>query len=114
MLEAATKRVCGEYVSSLVGAGIHPRTINKDVSALSSYWKWLLKKGYLEANVWEKQGVPKPKTPKSQQKRPFTDKEVQALFNASAEAFLQDSMMIAALSGMRTRSFWLSSKRGKR
>lgn len=101
VLEALKKRTAGEYVSSLSAKKINPVTINKDISALSSYWKWLIKKGYLEANVWERQSLPKPKKSKNKQKRPYTDLELLTLFAAPCPLYLKDAMTIAALSGMR-------------
>ena len=101
VLETFTKRVVGEYVSSLKGSKIHPRTINKDVSALSSYWNWLIKKGYLETNIWQRQSLPRPKTSKNKQKRPYTDIEILTLFAGPCPLYLKDAMTIAALSGMR-------------
>ena len=100
-VERVTRRLAGEYVSHKMAEGVHPKTLNKDVSALSTYWRWLEAKGYLDGNVWRGQGVSKKTLPKSQGKRPFHDDEVTTLLSADAPSYLRDAIRFAALSGMR-------------
>ena len=100
-IESVNKRFAGAYVSSLVAEKVHPKTINKDVSALSSYWRWLEKKDFASANVWSRQSVPKLRTPKGFQKRAYSDKELLILLLAPGPAFLKDAIFIACLSGLR-------------
>lgn len=104
-IEEVTRKVAGRYVSeALVGRKVHWKTANKDITALSGYWKWLLRRGYAEHNVWASQSLPKvkPKTEEQRPKRPFTDAEVLKLFRGIEPGFLRDAMLIAALSGLRT------------
>jgi integrase len=103
-LEDMSRKIAGRYVSeSLVAADKPPRTINKDISALSSYWKHLVKRGHVEVNVWESQSLPKQKAKREQDrpKRPYTDEEMRTLLNGGAGALLHDAIRIGALSGMR-------------
>jgi integrase len=97
--------VAGRCVSeAFVARGVHWKTANKDVSALSGYWKWLVKRGYLDVNVREKQSLPKvkPRREEERSKRPFTDAEVVTLFRGIGASLLRDAMLIAVLSGLRT------------
>ena len=100
-VELVTRRVAGGFVQSLVEEQTHPRTINKYVSALSSYWKWLRAKGYVETNVWLEQAVPNPVKTRATEPRPFTEDEMLTLLHGDAPVLLMDVMLVAALSGMR-------------
>jgi integrase len=101
VVERVTRKVAGEYVSSRKQAGGDSSTINKDISALSTYWRWLEGKGHVSDNVWSRQSLPKKKVPRGQGKRPFRADEVKAFMAAEASALLKDAMLVAALTGMR-------------
>lgn len=104
-LEAADRKVAGRYVSeAMVANGVHWKTANKDISALSQYWKWLIKKGHCEVNIWSGQSLPKIKAKGEGQKpkRPFTDDEVFTLLHGIVDPLVLDAATVAALSGMRT------------
>lgn len=101
-LEGVTRRTAGRYITeAFVEAGVHPRTANKDISCLSSLWKWAERKGIVEENVWRGQSLAKQEPRKGEDKRPFTDEEMKTLFSGKANQLLKDFMAIAALSGMR-------------
>lgn len=100
-IEKVTRRVAGDYVGHRIKQQTHPRTLNKDVSCLSSYWRWLERRGYVTENVWLNQTVKELDRPKSEEPRPFTDEEMKTLLGGSTAPFLFDAMLIAALSGMR-------------
>jgi integrase len=100
-IEHITRRIAGEYVGSLLASGMHRRTLNKDVTALRSYWRWLEQRGHVETNVWLNQGVKEEATSKSVEPREFTEEEMRILFTAAAAPYLRDAMLVAALSGMR-------------
>ncbi|MFK8253264.1 DUF6538 domain-containing protein [Ancylobacter terrae] len=104
-IEGATRRKVGQYVAEhFVEKGIHPRTINKDVSCLSSFWRWLERRGYVEGdNPWRGQGVnDRDLEAATISKRPFTNDEVFTLVAGSEPGtMLGDAVRIAALSGMR-------------
>jgi integrase len=100
-IEDVSRKVAGRYVSEeMIGKGKHPKTANKDISCLSSYWKWLIKRGHVEGNPWQGQSLSKKLAPKSA-KRPFADDEVRILMTGTKDVFLLDLMKTAALSGMR-------------
>jgi integrase len=103
VIERITRRLAGQYVSeAFVAAGIHPRTTNKDISAIASLWKWSVKKGYANENVWQGQSLPKPKPNRKAEPRPFNDQEITDLFTKGKPSkLLRDCMTMAAFSGMR-------------
>lgn len=104
-IEVANRKLAGRYVSeAMVAKGAHWKTANKDISALSQYWKWLLRKGHVSENIWANQSLPKirPKSDAQRPKRPFTDAEVERLIKGVvSDPLLRDAVLIAALSGMR-------------
>ncbi|BAF87525.1 phage integrase [Azorhizobium caulinodans ORS 571] len=101
-VERITRKLAGRYITeSFVETGVNPRTANKDISCLSSFWKWLERKGHVEDNVWARQSLAKREPPKAEAKRPYTDDEMRALFGGAPSVLLRDMMAIAALSGMR-------------
>jgi integrase len=100
-IEATDRKKAGRYIGeAMVAIGRHTKTANKDISALSSYWRWLMKRGIVEANPWAGQSISKKSAPKLT-KRPYTDQEVKTLLDGAKDATLLDVIMIAALSGMR-------------
>lgn len=101
-VEELSRKLAGRYVSkAFVAAGVHPRTANKDISCLSSFWRWLVSKGYVEENIWREQSIPEPRLTKDEGKRPFTDVEMKTLLAGNAHIYLHDSIRIGALTGMR-------------
>lgn len=102
-IEAVTRRIAGRYVTDVfVTIGTHPKTANKDISCLSSLWKWAETKGFVTENIWRGQSLAKRAVPKDEQKRPYTDDEMRKLFyKGQPGELLSDFMHIAALSGMR-------------
>jgi integrase len=103
-VEGVTKRVASDYrMATFVRPGINAKTANKDISALSSLWKFAERRGLVEDNPWRGQSLPKAKAAADgTQKRPYTDPELAALLSAErASPMLRDAMTILALSGMR-------------
>lgn len=120
-IEKISRKIAGRFVSeAFIATRTDPKTTNKYVSSLSSYWRWLIKRGHCEANPWTGQSVAKAKAHMSAdvtEKRPFSDEEVRALLTATvfdadkatrskarrADVWdaLPDVMRIAAFSGMR-------------
>lgn len=104
-IEAVNRKIAGRYVSdAMVDRAVHWKTANKDISGLSVYWKWLMKKGHTEVNIWAGQSLPKirPKGDDQKPKRPFTDAEVLTLLRGITDPMILDAVTVAALSGMRT------------
>jgi integrase len=111
-IEAVTRKVAGRFIGGLLdGGGRTPRTINKYISSLSGYWKWLVRRGHVDENVWREQSLPKAKASGSGESaaRTFTEDEVLRLLNARTKdgepvrcpEYLHALMRIAALSGAR-------------
>ncbi len=76
-IEKMTRRTAGRFISEyLLGdmksAPITRRTANKYISCLSGYWKWLVARGYVEANIWQGQSLPKAKVKDEEKERAFT------------------------------------------
>ena len=101
--EAIGRRNAGEYkTAAFVRSGANWRTANKDISALSGYWKWLVDQGIAPENIWKGMLLPKLKPGEGEGKRPYRDVEVAKLLSGKTpSAALKDAMLIAALSGMR-------------
>ncbi|SOR32031.1 Putative phage integrase (fragment) [Methylorubrum extorquens] len=56
-VERISRRIAGEFVSGvLMQAGASQKTVNRKISSLSSLWRWLRKRGFVEENPWEGQG----------------------------------------------------------
>ena len=99
-IESTERKTAGRYVTeAFVGRDVHWKTANKNISALSGYWKWMNKKGYASENIWALQSLPKVRANGEDRhtKRPFTDDEVSALLRGNPKLVLLDAIMIAAL-----------------
>jgi integrase len=102
LIEAVTKDVAGRWVTSLLSAGVHSRTINAKVSAMSSYWRWLMKRTSIRQNPWANQAIAQYQKPGAEKsKRAYTGTELVKLLSGKTTAELHDAIRIAALSGMR-------------
>ena len=106
-VEAITRKRAGEFIGDMASSEKRPltnRTINKYLSCLSRYWKWMETRGYIEtgASPWSGQSLPKVQPKEDEEERPFTDKEIKALIEGEPnQAYLKDVMMIGALTGAR-------------
>ena len=111
-VEAVTRKIAGEYVSSLHKDGLSAARIRDVVAAFSTYWVWLEKRGCVPEffNPWKGQAVAKVKKVAAlsagdeqadEDLRPFTTKELDILFKDVEDIALRDLMHLAALSGMR-------------
>ncbi|HLZ65462.1 MAG TPA: DUF6538 domain-containing protein [Aliidongia sp.] len=101
-VEGMTKRKAGTFVTTyLAGKGITNKTINKYLSSLSSYWRWMMRRGLAAENPWQGQSVEKEKRTREEDERPFTKDEMVKLFKSPPDLAMADLMAIGALSGMR-------------
>jgi integrase len=106
-IEDVNRKVAGLYIAeAFVSKKTNPKTANKDISCLSSFWTWLEKRGHAESNPWEGQSLSKKLMPKSS-KRPYTDAEICKLLTSTDDTLLLDVMKVAALSGMRREEIML-------
>jgi len=116
-IEAVTKPVASDYRASLIKAGMHPRTANKDLSVLSGLWRYAEGRGVVADgfNPWRGQTIAASAGP-SAEKRPFKDEEIATLLSYLArpertpqdrrgrtpiQALIHDAVQLLALSGMR-------------
>jgi integrase len=108
-VELITSKVAMRFRDEVFRArGVNHNTANGTITALSSYWTWLLKKEHLDPdkreNVWTKKRLPKPKKYRQEEesdKRPFSDKEAKTLLEGVTKQPMADMQSVAALSGMR-------------
>lgn len=93
-VEAVTRKVAGEYVSSLHKCGLSAARIRDVCAAFSTYWIWLEKRGCVPEtfNPWKGQAVARVTKAVALSSgddqtdddlRPFTTKELEALFRRS-------------------------------
>jgi integrase len=104
--QAVTRKVAGDYVSHL--AALHPhgrKTVNKHVSTLSTYWKWMERRGHASDIPWRGQQLPvkRPSTTnRDERERPFTDAEVARLLAGPCpRQEIADIIRLGALTGAR-------------
>ena len=86
--------------------GDHPKTIERHVTAMSSYWRWLQRRGIARddlRNPWHDQGLPDAWT---QSEKDIHRSELLTLLNGPADAQCADVMRILALSGMRVNELY--------
>jgi site-specific recombinase XerD len=107
-IEAVTKPVAGRFVTEhFVSRAIDPRTSNKHITCLSSYWGWLMKRTGVEVNPWAGQSRSRaPLRNGEKSKREFADQEMLTLLHGNADIELDDAIRIAALSGMRREEIY--------
>jgi integrase len=105
--EQITRRFAGRYVAeNLQRRGLQPASINRKVVALSSFWQWLVRRGFAEENVWSGQGVAIHKNQRGGDKqqdaeREFTDGEVSKLLSNAPDRSMYDFVLLLLLTGMR-------------
>ncbi len=108
-IEAFTAKTVGRFITeAMVGTGANRKTSNRKISAASSYWRWLAKRGVVEGNPWQGQSLSKAKRREAvdTEPRPFTDTELATLLSGNPDAELSDAIPIAALSGMRLEEIY--------
>lgn len=107
LIERVSKDVAGRWITTMVAQGENRKTINRRVSAASSYWRWLDKRTGYGGNPWVGQSLSKHQKPgEAKKKRPYTDDEMLALLSGDPGAELRDAIRIAALSGMRIEEIY--------
>ncbi len=105
-IEEITRKRAGQFINGYLtgdqkGQAIARKTANKYISSLSGYWKWLEKRGFVDANVWQGQSLPKEVKPTEEMARAFTDEEMVKLLTGDAKPYLAAMIRIAALTGAR-------------
>ena len=82
-------------------AGLSPVTMNKTLSRLGVYWKWLQNRELVEGEPWARLKLKSPQTPHDELERAFKDDEVTRLLAGPASPVMADLMRVAALTGAR-------------
>jgi integrase len=104
-LEALDSRSAADFRDdALIAQRVHPKTANKALSGLRSYWKWMVTSGFVAHNPWVGKTVATARAHRESpeaRERAFTPDEIGRLLAGDADAVLSDIMRIAALSGMR-------------
>ncbi|AFW02316.1 hypothetical protein BAR24_12280 [Gluconobacter oxydans] len=90
-VESVTKRRIGEFPEWLAQRkGLSAKTIQSRVSPLKTFWDWLERKGYSEANPWlgATKGLKRraEKEEKRDREREYTEAELIALLQANPDA----------------------------
>lgn len=100
-IKGLTKYTAGLYAEHLSATCNTAQTASSLITALSSYWQWMEKRGAAEGNPWRGQAPEVRTSAGDADKRPYTDDEVKRLLSGDTYSTLHDMMRIAALSGMR-------------
>lgn len=98
---AVNKRVAGMYAEHLGETCNTAQTAVSLLTALSSYWRWMVQRGLVEDNPWVGQAPEERSSPADAEKRAFTDDELRRLLCGDTYSTLHDLMRLSALSGMR-------------
>lgn len=102
-VEQFNRRIAGDYVSRLLSLGLdRKKTVGKRLWSLSALWRYLIRKGYTETNVWLGHNVGNGRSSRDKHpERPFTADELRRLLDGPAEPPLRDMMRMALYSGAR-------------
>ena len=89
------------------------KTVNRKLSSISSFWRWMEWRGFVEQNPWGRQGAYAAKVKRSgPKKRAYSVAELITLLTAIPEkvvgkrygAVIRDLMRLGLLTGCRIRS----------
>jgi len=102
--EEITRRKAGEYLSQrLLPSGKARKTIKRQISSLSSFWRWLKSRGLAEDNPWRDQDLGTKKG--TQGRKGFVDAELEQLLSGTYtnryHSILQDLIRLALVTGAR-------------
>lgn len=89
-VDQVDRRMAGSFVSDvLLKSGRTQKTVNRIISSLSAFWKWLFRRGLVEANPWLAQGnYRRGRKGRQGEKRPFTHEELVKLLSGNPEKVL--------------------------
>lgn len=82
------RRKAGRFVTEVLLKGRAPATVNRLLTSLSSFWGWMIKRGWTEANPWVGQSVRAKAKPQETKERPYTKEELVALLKADPVALM--------------------------
>lgn len=112
--EGVNRKKAGEWIGTLLQSGLSRRTVERYVSSLSTFWRWLYKRGHLDCNPGDNPwlGHELGKGKKKTRRRPLPDEVVLKLLRARYdipgqdkerryEFVLPDVVRIGLATGMR-------------
>jgi integrase len=97
------RRTAGAFVTDVLAKGRKPETVNRLLSTFTQLWKWMERRGHVEANPWTNQRVTVKRSDgeaNNGDRRGFTEKEGRD-FLAALEGVDKDVVSVAAVTGMR-------------
>jgi integrase len=110
-IQVLDRRKAGAFVSTkLLTSGRTQKTVNRIIASLSSMWRWLVKRGFVEANPWQGQGTFTARAKRSEgRKRAYTSGELVPLLAADPcrivgqryGAVIADLLRLGLLTGCR-------------
>ena len=106
-IQEVTRKMAGNYVSNvMIPSGRAPKTINRDISALSGLWNYAYRRGHIEGdNPWKGQIVPEKTSKRGKDtddcERPFSIPQVRLLLDNAPDQTLYDLILLGALTGCR-------------
>ncbi len=129
LVSDVNKRLAGSYVSEAF-PDVAAKTINRHISSLSMWWRWLEQKGFVEANPWQGQvlRVKGKRAGKDEKRRPYTAEEICTLLTGLEGRPLDALFRLGLFTGARLDelcslqakdvqeqegSWWLSITEGK-
>ncbi|SFV34001.1 tyrosine-type recombinase/integrase [Hyphomicrobium facile] len=98
-VSSISRKVAGDFSSHLSNQGLAQKTVNGLIQYLSSYWKWMVRRGIAEANPWQGQQV--SAKGKSKTRLAWSHDEVSNLLNNAPTKLLLHAIAIGAQSGLR-------------
>jgi integrase len=131
VIEEVTRRKAGDYIGQhLLPSGLSRKTIKRQVSSLSSLWRWLKSRGLAQDNPWRDHELGAAK--RTRERRGFTDEQLKLLLVGSYQGryrtILYDLVRLALVTGARLEElcalrtddveeredgFWLTIRKGK-
>ena len=87
-VDQVTRRLAGHFVTENLKPQRKPQTVNRIISSLSSLFAWMRRRGFVETNPWEGQGVSKKEKGWTKPKRPYSADELVQLLRADASALV--------------------------
>ena len=110
-VDDVTRRKAGAFVDwAQQDSGKKRATVNRYISSLSSFWKWMIKRGFTESNPWTGQMLSKKtRASPGDQKRPYATDELIKLLSVNASGIrkgayaqaIHDLMRLGLLTGAR-------------
>lgn len=108
MPHAVSRKVASEFVDCVLRPGRATPTVNRMLSSYTTFWKWMIRKGYLDSadNPWIHQRLSESSTVTRTKRRPLSEKAGAALIAAvdrRSGKYPADSLMVRllALTGAR-------------